>query len=239
MNRTIAIGDIHGCARALNRLLHEIQPTPADTIVGIGDYVDRGMESGDVIEILIHLVTKCRLVPLIGNHELMMYKGIHNGKSDFEFWYQHGGNATIASYGGRVENIPQHHLTFLSHCLRFHETDTHFFIHANYEPDLPLIEQHDEIIFWQHIQEFPPGLHLSGKIAVVGHTPQTEGEIRDLGHIKIIDTYCYGDQWLTALDVESGTIWQANNLGELRMGQMEEQEEIHYGDPYPKPPADA
>jgi serine/threonine protein phosphatase 1 len=228
MTRTIAIGDIHGCAIALERLLGEIQPTREDTIVGIGDYVDRGMNSAGVLEILIALVAECRFIPLIGNHELMMYKGIHSRKkkSEFDFWFHHGGNATLASYGGQVENIPQHHVTFLSHCVRFFETDTHFFVHANYDPDLPLLEQNDQTIFWQHIREFPPEMHISGKIAVVGHTPQPDGEIRDFGHVKIIDTYCYGDQWLTALDVNSGTIWQANNAGELRMDQLQAQEEF-------------
>ena len=107
----------------------------------------------------------------------------------------------------------------------YYETEHFFFVHANYDADLPLAEQKDEVIFWQHIREFPPGLHVSGKTAVVGHTPQMEGEIRDLGHVKIIDTFCYGDQWLTALDVNSGMIWQANNLGELRTDQLKAQEE--------------
>jgi serine/threonine protein phosphatase 1 len=226
MTRAIAIGDIHGCAVALQTLLDEIKPTRDDTIVGIGDYVDRGMDSAGVLEILVELVPICRFVPLIGNHELMMYKALHSKKKgEFDFWCQHGGDATLASYGGRIDNVPQYHVTFLSHCLRFYETDTHFFIHANYDADLPLAQQVDEVIFWQHIREVPPGLHVSGKIAVVGHTPQVEGEIRDLGHVKIIDTYCYGDQWLTALDVNNGTIWQANNLGQLRMDQLKAQEE--------------
>lgn len=231
MTRTIAIGDIHGCATALDRLLDEIRPTQDDIIVGIGDYIDRGTESARVIDMLIDLVTECRFVPLIGNHELMMYKAIHGQKTDFEFWFQHGGSRTLANYGGRVENIPQHHLTFLSHCIRYFETDTHFFVHANYEPDLPLSEQPDEVVFWQHISEFPPGLHMSGKIGVVGHTPQAEGRVLDLGHLKMIDTHCYGDQWLSALDVESGTIWQANNLGEFRMDQLKDQEELQYDGP--------
>ena len=217
---------MHGCAIALRKLLDEINPIRDDTIVGIGDYVDRGMDSAGVMEVLIELVSTCRFVPLIGNHELMMYKGLHSKKKgEFDFWCQHGGDATLASYGGRIENIPQHHITFLSHCLRYFETDTHFFVHANYDADLPFAEQKDEVIFWQHIREFPPGLHVSGKTAVVGHTPQMEGEIRDLGHVKIIDTFCYGDQWLTALDVNSGMIWQANNLGELRTDQLKAQEE--------------
>lgn len=222
MTRTIAIGDIHGCATALERLLTEIQPTNDDMVIGLGDYVDRGMESSRVIDILIDLVSKTRLVPLIGNHELMMYHGLYGEKSDLEYWYQHGGNATIASYGGRAENIPQHHLTFLSHCVRFHETDSHFFLHANYDPRLSLEEQPDDVIFWKHLKVEIPPPHPNGKIAVVGHTPQPYGDVINFGHVVAIDTYCYGDQWLTALDVESGQIWQANNRGELRMTTLDE-----------------
>ena len=221
MPRTIAIGDMHGCAKALDRLLLEIQPTKEDTIVGIGDYVDRGMESAKVIDMLIELVNRTRLVPLIGNHELMMYQALFGSKRDFDFWFQHGGNATLASYGGIVENIPQPHIAFLSQCIRYFETETHFFVHACYDPELPLDQQPDDVLFWQHIRAYQPPPHENGKIAVVGHTPQAEGFVVDFGHINAIDTYCYGDQWLSALDVSSGQIWQANNLGELRKSRLE------------------
>lgn len=223
MSRTIAIGDIHGCATALHTLLNEIQPTQQDTIVGMGDYVDRGMDSAGVLEILCELVSETRLVPLIGNHEIMMFKALQNRGSDLEFWMMHGGNATVASYGGRTQNIPQHHLTFLSHCLRFHENDSHFFVHANYLPDVALEEQPDEILFWEHVKEHIPQRHFSGKTAVVGHTPQGDGEILVFDHLQVIDTYCYGDQWLTALDVTSGDFWQADNNGKLRTGNINEE----------------
>lgn len=222
MSRTIAIGDIHGCATALDRLLVEIQPTQRDTVIGIGDYVDRGMETARTIDILIDLVSKTKFVPLIGNHELMMYHALYGKKSDFEYWYRHGGNATVASYGGRAENIPQHHFAFLRHCLRFYENDTHFFVHANYEPDIALAKQPDELIFWQHLKMSVPPPHENGKIAIVGHTPQTDGDVLNLGHILAIDTYCYGDQWLSAVDVDSGMIWQTNNRGDLRIEKIED-----------------
>lgn len=220
MDRTIAIGDIHGCAIALDTLLEAIQPGTSDTIVGMGDYVDRGMESARVLEILSNLVASTRLVPLIGNHELMMFKGLQNRGEDLNFWMSHGGNATVASYGGRTQNIPQDHLAFLSHCVRFHETDTHFFVHANYLPDVPLDEMPDEVVFWQHVTEMVPPPHINGKIAVVGHTPQCDGDMLIFDHLHVIDTYCYGDQWLSALDVESGNYWQANNQGHLRSGNL-------------------
>ena len=230
MSRTIAIGDIHGCATALSRILQEVTPQNSDTIVGIGDYVDRGLDSNRVIEILIELVGQCELVPLIGNHELMMFKGLR-GKQDYEFWLSHGGSQTLASYGGQVENIPPTHLTFLSHCQKFHETETHLFLHANYVPQIPLHQQPEEIVFWEHITERPPSPHRSGKVAVVGHTPQVDGEVRNFGHLQIIDTFCYGDGWLTAMDVETGKIWQANNNGDFR--------ETELGEPETSPPPPA
>lgn len=221
MPRTFAIGDIHGCAIALETILAEIGPQQSDTIVGLGDYVDRGPESSRVIEILIDLLGRCHFVPLIGNHELMMFKGL-NDQRDFDFWFQYGGNTTLASYGNSIRNIPQHHLTFLNHCVRFFETENHFFVHANYDSDEPMEEQPDELLFWEHIGDFPPAPHYSGKTGVVGHTPQVDGHVRDLGHVKIIDTFCYGDQWLTALDVDNDTIIQANNQGQLRTGRLGE-----------------
>ena len=217
--RTIAIGDIHGCARALDTLLRAIQPAPDDTIIPLGDYVDRGPESSAVLEIFTNLISSCRLIPLIGNHELMMMQALES-KSSYEHWYQCGGNATIASYGNRLSNFPQHHRLFLNHCVKYHETETHFFIHANYDPNLELDDQPETLAFWQHITDDVPDPHFSGKTAIVGHTPQADGNIRDLGHVKIIDTFCYGNMWLTALDVDSGFVWKANNRGELETSEL-------------------
>jgi serine/threonine protein phosphatase 1 len=61
-----------------------------------------------------------------------------------------------------------------------------------------------------------PGPHRSGKAAIAGHTSQKSGAVLDLGYLKCIDTYCHGSGWLTALDVDTARIWQAENRGELR-----------------------
>jgi serine/threonine protein phosphatase 1 len=60
--------------------------------------------------------------------------------------------------------------------------------------------------------------HQSGKVAVVGHTPQHSGEVLDLGFLVCIDTNCARGGWLTALDTTSGRVWQADRLGRLRTG---------------------
>jgi hypothetical protein len=58
-----------------------------------------------------------------------------------------------------------------------------------------------------------PARHCSGKVAIVGHTPQKSGDILDLGYLKCIDTFCHGGGWLTALEVRTGKVWQANLAG--------------------------
>jgi len=63
--RTIAIGDIHGCSRALDALLSAIEPRPEDVIVTLGDYVNRGPDSKGVLERLIALEGQCTVVPIL------------------------------------------------------------------------------------------------------------------------------------------------------------------------------
>jgi len=213
--RTIAIGDIHGCAPALAALIDAIAPTPHDVIVPLGDYVDRGLDSRGVVELLIDLVARCQLVPLLGNHESMLLESFESANC-FDFWQRCGGRETLASYGGSLAEIPPLHLAFFRGCRRFHETATHFMVHANYDPVLPLDEQPDRLLLWEHVAYTMPPRHQSGKTAVVGHTPQSSGEILDLGHLIGIDTYCVGGGWLTALEVNTGQIWQADRKGRLR-----------------------
>src|SRR2546430_524502 len=98
MARTIAIGDIHGWSAALAAIIDAVMPGPDDTIVTLGDYVDRGPDSRGVLEQLVGLAERCHLVPLLGNHEEMML-GAREGRDDLRFWLKNGGGDTLASYG--------------------------------------------------------------------------------------------------------------------------------------------
>jgi serine/threonine protein phosphatase 1 len=77
-------------------------------------------------------------------------------------------------------------------------------------PELPLEEQPGEAQRWRVTDAQLAKPHSSGKIAVVGHTPQWSGQILDLGFLLCIDTNCHRGGWLTALDVGTGQVWQTN-----------------------------
>ena len=212
--RLIAVGDIHGCSKALSALIEAIQPTPLDTLVFLGDYIDRGPDSRGVIEQVIALGEHCTVVPLLGNHEEMML-AVLEGKSDAGFWSRNFGKETLDSYGGDLKNIPPEHVQFLKGCRNYYETVSHMFVHAYYEPHLRLHQQCWAGLRWASLPPNPKP-HCSGKVVIVGHTAQTSGEILDLGFVKCIDTFCHGGGWLTALDVRSGRVWQADEKGLLR-----------------------
>jgi len=218
--RIIAIGDTHGCIAALDAILKQIRPRPEDTIVALGDYIDRGPDSRGVIERMMSLAEHCRLVPLMGNHEEMML-AIRNGELEhmLDPWLSFGGEATLASFNcSHPRDIPTAHADFLRNCRLWHESARHIFMHAGYQANVPLEKQTPGELLWVSLRQSRPGPHMSGKTAIVGHTAQRDGQILDLGYLKCIDTCCYGDGWLTAMDVESGKIWQADKEGRLREG---------------------
>ncbi|MBX7168255.1 MAG: serine/threonine protein phosphatase [Pirellulales bacterium] len=205
--RLIAVGDIHGCADELAELLARVALTPRDTVVTLGDYVDRGPDSRGVIEQLIQLGERCRLVPLLGNHDEALIVAV-DGLLPVDDWEAIGGRATLDSYGGKVADIPAAAIEFLRNCRAWYETAEHFFVHGNYVAELPLDQQPPDVLRWTSLRDYRPTRHCSGKRAVVGHTPQMAGRPLDLGHLIDIDTGCCYGGWLTAFEVHSGEIWQ-------------------------------
>jgi serine/threonine protein phosphatase 1 len=223
--RTIAVGDIHSCSAALVALLDAVRPGPEDTVVTLGDYIDRGPDSRGVLEQLVALAERCRLVPLLGNHEELLVAAARDPTA-IRSWLVNGGVETLRSYGWvscgprrrLADWVPERHWEFLAGCLPYYETDTHLFVHAGYVADIPLERQPGEALRWQVTDARTARPHGSGKVAVVGHTPQRGGDVLDLGFLKCIDTNCHRGGWLTALDVYAGRVWQADREGRLRGG---------------------
>jgi len=216
-SRVIAIGDVHGCDAALRAVVNAIELKPSDTLITLGDCIDRGPGSRQVIDELLALREKCRFVPLLGNHEELMLNHL-DGRPQPDDWLECGGAATLASYGaeGDPSAIPRKHIDFVRTWSDCFQTDSHFFVHASYEPTRPFTEQHWQTLRWHSLKFGVPAMHVSGRTAIVGHTSLKGGEILNLGHLICIDTYCWGGGWLTALDVSTGQVWQADGEGRLR-----------------------
>jgi serine/threonine protein phosphatase 1 len=213
--REYAIGDVHGCLRALDTLLDEIAPAQSDTLVFLGDYVDRGPDSSGVIDRLIHLQRSCNAVFIKGNHEEMMLRA----RSDlrvWRMWMANGGTETTRSYGqsGYPDNVPNEHWEFLESSIDWHETDAHIFVHAPIRSDRPVAEQSIRDLRWTF--EIPSTPHLSGKTVVCGHLAQESGRPVIAGSTILIDTWAYGGGWLTALDLGSRDAIQAGQSGDRR-----------------------
>lgn len=218
--RTLAIGDIHGCSKAFDHMLRLAKVRKTDTIITLGDYVDRGPDSKGVIDRLIWLHTQCRVIPLKGNHEVMMLES-REDPVRYKDWLGHGGRHTLRSYAPGKENptlqdVPAEHWKFMEEgLLDWHETDTHIFVHAGMEPETPVNEQQALHLFWEFIS-LNTRAHGSGKTIICGHTSQQSGRPLHLGHTICIDTFAYGGGFLSCFNVETGEVWQASESGMKR-----------------------
>ncbi|HTU23577.1 MAG TPA: metallophosphoesterase family protein [Gemmataceae bacterium] len=233
--RLLAIGDIHGCLHALDTLLDAVAPEPEDQIVTLGDYVDRGPDSRGVLDRLVALHDTGRLIALRGNHDVMFLEA--RQRTD-PLWLACGGVETLRSYGTTDQQIedmidgkggfeqllagvPIRHWQFLEDdCVRWHESEKHFFVHACVDPERPLDQQSDDMLYWQKL--IRPCSHVSGKTMICGHTRQKNGLPLDWETTVCIDTNIYDGGWLTCLDVLSGRVWQANEWGKTRTGYLQD-----------------
>ena len=226
MARLLSIGDIHGCLTALDTLLGFVRPMAADQLVFLGDYIDRGPDSKGVLDRLIDLRRTFDLVCLRGNHELMMLAAATNWDG-YQMWRACGGAEALESYAGpdgvgTLEDIPDAHWNLLEgRCVDWYEADSHIFVHANLHPGLALKDQPTDWLHWQGLSPAAHRPHDSGKTMVCGHTQQRSGRPLVLDRAVCIDTWAYGDGWLTCLDVATGEYWQANELGQTRVGRVQ------------------
>jgi serine/threonine protein phosphatase 1 len=227
--RQFAIGDVHGCVTALRTLLDRIAPESQDKLVFLGDLIDRGPDSKRVIETILELRNQCIVEAIFGNHEEMLLLS-RTEAGLFQAWLSFGGRETLESYGIAfdsntlrnkewVKKIPAEHWHFLSadlvDCV---EEEGHILVHGAVDPDLPLDKQPWPDLRWARWDD--PQRHCSGKITVCGHTHQPSGLPISNGNAICIDTWVYGDGWLTALDLATHRYLQANQSGEVREDEI-------------------
>ncbi len=215
--RLIAIGDVHGCVHALDALVEAISPSRDDCLVFLGDLIDQGHDSREVLDRVIALNDQCQVVLIQGNHEEMMLAA-RQSETALRYWEVCGGLATLNSYryGATLASIPPAHWALVQSCRSYYETDDFIFTHAGYLPDVPMSDQPDHQLRWALLEADEARPHGSGKTVFVGHTEQHNSEILDLGFLVCIDTGCWRHGWLTAIETRTRALWQASRFGMLR-----------------------
>lgn len=219
--RVYAVGDVHGRADLLDRLRELIaedcrsRPPGAATTVFLGDFVDRGAESREVLDILTSGTFPTPTICLTGNHEAMMLAFLRDAELG-SGWLPNGGVETLQSYGVEVgdlrtasglraasqrlgEALPAPHRHFLQALRLTHQVGGYFFCHAGVRPGVPLERQAEEDLLWIR-KEFLSSSESFGKIVVHGHTPVREPDVRP-NRINV-DTGAFASGRLTCLVLE-------------------------------------
>ena len=222
-DRLFAIGDVHGCATELRILINHLPLDEQSTVVFLGDLVDRGPESKEVVETVLELSKSIQVISLMGNHEDMMLAFMDNPESEKAgMFIYNGGGATLASYGNNdgTYTIPPEHVQFLKGLRYFYQTDHYFFVHAGIPPELELSnlgkikdpQIHNEMVWIR--EPFLSSDRRWGKVVVHGHTPVLEVEMKP-NRINL-DTGCVYDQKLTAMSFPSRKIYSVDKQERLQ-----------------------
>jgi serine/threonine protein phosphatase 1 len=219
--RVYAIGDVHGRADLLANLFARIdadlraRPIPHPIQVLLGDYIDRGPDSRQVIDLLIGRRRSHDLIPLKGNHEQCALNVLLDPSSLLQ-WKSIGGLNTVLSYGvtprwnddfqsisavalAFTNNLPEPHRRFLQGLPLSLTCGDFFFVHAGARPGIRLQEQSERDLLWIR-EDFLLHEEDFGKVVVHGHTPHLEPEIKP-NRINI-DTGAYATGRLTCLVLE-------------------------------------
>jgi len=210
MALTYAIGDIHGALQKLRSLIGRCEEHAAGRpmkFVFLGDYIDRGPESADVVRLLIDLRSKMpnRVSALRGNHEATVL-AIVDGEIPAAAWLSQVGAATLRSYGiDDASKIPRAHLDWMRSLPLNLDDGRRFFVHAGIAPEQPLDAQHERDLLWIR-EPFLSDRRDYGRLIVHGHTP-LPGTSPDLrGNRLNLDTGAgYGGPLTAAVFAEDQT----------------------------------
>jgi serine/threonine protein phosphatase 1 len=215
--RTFVIGDVHGCARELERLYQMLPLKDDDRLVFLGDYIDRGPDSRGVVDFILRLERP--YIALKGNHEAEMNECLTADfpESLFEWLLLWGGDKTLMSYGvspyksGEEEDeivarfnraIPPSHKDFYKNLQLLYEDENCLCVHAGLHPTFPK-NRDEKTLLWIR-DEFINSKVDFGKRVVFGHTPQENGKPHVDPYKIGIDTGCYASGILTAVMMQDG-----------------------------------
>lgn len=229
MNRSIAIGDIHGGLKALVQLLKRIDITPEDELIFLGDYVDGWSDSANVVSYLIELAKQNTCIFLRGNHDDLTHSWLETGEFN-EQWLQHGGQSSIDAYRNFSSEEKEKHIAFFNQMLDYYvNKENQLFVHAGFTnlhgPDA---EYYQSAFYWDrtlwetvlsldpsmaHDDEFYPKRLAQFKEIFIGHTPVTRiGKTTPVHRANVwnIDTGAAFKGPISAIEVQTKEIWQSD-----------------------------
>lgn len=212
--RCLAIGDIHGRADLLASMLDTLALQPEDRVVFLGDLIDRGPDSKGVLDQVLALVNAGQAQVVLGNHEEMLLTA-HDYSASAWAWLRHGGVECLQSFGldpatHTARDIPQPYIDLLRQAADFIETDRFIFSHTMPFAEYPVADQDPTGWRWRRL-ESRDRPHHSGKTVICGHNEQRDSlKPLVMPGIICIDTWAYGDGFLTALDVDRMQVYQVN-----------------------------
>lgn len=215
-HRRIFIGDVHGHYDGLMVLLDMIAPGEEDQVYFLGDLIDRGPKSAQVVEFVRESGYGC----VLGNHEQLLLDAFPNGRQNnaaLAAWLYSGGRATVASYG--KAGIPLADLEWMRTLPVYLDLGDIWLVHAGVDPKLPLEKQTLEQFCWIR-DEFhrTPKPYFPNKLIITGHTITftlpgvAAGELAQGQGWLDIDTGVYHpvSGWLTGVDITHRKVYQVN-----------------------------
>jgi serine/threonine protein phosphatase 1 len=190
---TYAIPDLHGRVDLLKLAVARIVDHSVGRkakIVTLGDYVDRGPQSAEILDFLINWPAQYPpLFPLKGNHEAMMWATCR-GHAQFEWWIQNGGGQTLESYGldpknpAELERVAEAHLQFISDLPLIHVDRHRVFVHAGVDPALSLEQQSERVLLWKRYPQQSKEGH-GARHVVHGHDADPSGPVVTSGRTNL------------------------------------------------------
>lgn len=228
MSKSWVIGDVHGCDKSLKALVEErIVPSRGDELIFLGDYIDRGPGSRQVLDYIIELEDKFEVKAIMGNHEISMieaYHGEFNMKSSFWkkpknhkklAWFSYGGDKAMKSFGVEdIKDIPKHYIDWLEKLHYYILTPSFAMVHAgfNFEIENPLEDKHS--MLW--IRDFKVDKDkIRNRKVVHGHVPV---------HLDFIKE-CIDSSAYSFVDLDNGCVYNdrpgQGNLVAMELGSLE------------------
>jgi serine/threonine protein phosphatase 1 len=217
MNRRIFIGDVHGQYDALLRLWDLISPRSGDSVYFVGDLIDRGPKSAQVVSFVRQHGAGC----VLGNHEQLFLDAFSNGDVNIpamQEWLRSGGQATVDSYQEMAKDLKED-LEWMRGLPLYTDLGNIWLVHAGLNPNLPLARQSSHEFCWirrlfhhSHVPYFPDKQIITGHTMTFTFPNGVAGYIAEGAGWCDIDTGAYDPRggWLTALDWDNQTIYQVN-----------------------------